>query len=79
MCVKTKSMKRIFLTSLLFTLAIQFSVLAQRKVLVEAKAVGANARVATEDLGTLRAEVEANLRKVESLVQRLEPHGLQRE
>ena len=35
MCVKTKSMKRIFLTSLLFTLAIQFSVLAQRKVLVE--------------------------------------------
>ncbi len=37
-------------------------------VLVEAKAVGANARVATEDLGTLRAEVEANLRKVESLV-----------
>ena len=37
-------------------------------VLVEAKAVGANARVATEDLGTLRAEVESNLRKVESLV-----------
>jgi phospholipid/cholesterol/gamma-HCH transport system substrate-binding protein len=37
-------------------------------VLIEAKAVGANARVATEDLGTLRAEVEANLRKVESLV-----------
>ena len=37
-------------------------------VLVEAKAVGANARVATEDLGTLRAEVEANLRKVEGLI-----------
>lgn len=37
-------------------------------VLIEARAVGANARVATEDLGTLRAEVEANLRKVESLV-----------
>ena len=37
-------------------------------VLVEAQAVGANAREATNDLGTLRAEVEANLRKVESLV-----------
>ncbi len=37
-------------------------------VLIEARAVGANARVATDDLGTLRAEVEANLRKVESLV-----------
>ncbi|MBX3656849.1 MAG: MCE family protein [Ramlibacter sp.] len=37
-------------------------------VLVEAQAVGANARVATADLGTLRNEVEANLRKVESLV-----------
>ena len=37
-------------------------------VLVEAKAVGANARVATEDLGTLRAEVESNLRKVEGLI-----------
>jgi len=37
-------------------------------VLVEAQAVGANARVATADLGTLRAEVEANLRKVEGLV-----------
>ena len=37
-------------------------------VLVEAKAVGANARVATEDLGTLRGEVEANLRKVEGLI-----------
>jgi phospholipid/cholesterol/gamma-HCH transport system substrate-binding protein len=37
-------------------------------VLAEAQAVGANAREATNDLGTLRAEVEANLRKVESLV-----------
>ena len=37
-------------------------------VLVEAQAVGANARVATEDLGTLRAEVESSLIKVESLV-----------
>ena len=37
-------------------------------VLVEAQAVGANAREATTDLGALRAEVESNLRKVESLV-----------
>jgi phospholipid/cholesterol/gamma-HCH transport system substrate-binding protein len=37
-------------------------------VLVEAQAVGANARVATQDLAPLRAEVEANLRKVESLL-----------
>lgn len=37
-------------------------------VLAEAQAVGANARIATEDLGTLRAEVEASLRKVTSLV-----------
>ena len=37
-------------------------------VLVEAQAVGANARVATEDLGALRGEVEANLRKVGRLV-----------
>lgn len=37
-------------------------------VLVEAQAVGANARVATEDLGALRAEVDASLRKVNRLV-----------
>ncbi len=37
-------------------------------VLVEAQAVGANAREATTDLGALRGEVEANLRKVESLL-----------
>lgn len=37
-------------------------------VLVEAQAVGANARVATQDLGLLRAEVEASLRKVDSLL-----------
>lgn len=37
-------------------------------VLVEAQAIGANAREATTDLGSLRAEVESNLRKVESLV-----------
>ncbi len=37
-------------------------------VLAEAQAIGANTREATNDLGTLRAEVEANLRKVEGLV-----------
>ncbi len=37
-------------------------------VLIEAQAVGANAREATSDLGTLRGEVEASLRKVEGLV-----------
>jgi len=37
-------------------------------VLVEAQAVGANARVATADLGTLRADVDSNLRKIEQLV-----------
>jgi phospholipid/cholesterol/gamma-HCH transport system substrate-binding protein len=37
-------------------------------VLVEAQAVGANARVASTDLGALRAEVEISLRKVTQLV-----------
>lgn len=37
-------------------------------VLVEAQAIGANTRDATSDLGTLRGEVEASLRKVEGLV-----------
>lgn len=37
-------------------------------VLAEAQAVGANARVATKDLGILRAEVDASLRKVTRLV-----------
>ena len=37
-------------------------------VLVEAQAIGANTREATSDLGTLRGEVEASLRKVEGLV-----------
>ncbi len=37
-------------------------------VLVEAQAVGANVRSGTEDLGALRGEVEASLRKVESLI-----------
>lgn len=40
-------------------------------VLVEAQAVGANARVATADLGTLRAEVEISLRKVGQLVEEI--------
>jgi phospholipid/cholesterol/gamma-HCH transport system substrate-binding protein len=37
-------------------------------VLDDAKAVGANARVATADLGTLRAEVEASLRNIDQLI-----------
>lgn len=37
-------------------------------VLVEAQAVGANARVATADLGALRADVDSNLRRIEQLV-----------
>ena len=37
-------------------------------VLAEAQAVAANARVATNDLGALRAEVDATVRKVEQLV-----------
>ena len=37
-------------------------------VLAEAQAIGANTREATTDLGTLRAEVDASLRKVEQLV-----------
>ena len=37
-------------------------------MLVEAQAIGANVRESTTDLGALRAEVETNLRKVETLV-----------
>jgi phospholipid/cholesterol/gamma-HCH transport system substrate-binding protein len=37
-------------------------------VLAEAQAVGANAKMATKDLGVLRAEVDASLRKVTRLV-----------
>ncbi len=37
-------------------------------VLVEAQAVGANARVATQDLASLRSEVDASLRKVTRLI-----------
>jgi len=37
-------------------------------VLVEAQAIGANTREATTDLGVLRGEVDASLRKVEQLV-----------
>ena len=38
-------------------------------VLEEAKAVGANARVATADLGALRADVETSLRDIDALIQ----------
>ena len=37
-------------------------------MLVEAQAIGANAREASTDLGALRAEVDASLRKVEHLI-----------
>ena len=37
-------------------------------VLVEAQAVGANAREATSDLGALRGEVESNLRRLEDVL-----------
>jgi phospholipid/cholesterol/gamma-HCH transport system substrate-binding protein len=37
-------------------------------VLVEAQAVGANARVATQDLGALRADVDTSLRKINRLI-----------
>ena len=37
-------------------------------VLGEAQAVGANVKVATTDLGALRADVESNLRRIEQLV-----------
>ncbi len=37
-------------------------------VLIEAQAVGKNARVATQDLGALRGEVDASLRKVTRLI-----------
>ena len=38
-------------------------------VLEEARAVGANARVATTDLGALRADVETSLRNIDALIQ----------
>ncbi len=40
-------------------------------VLEEAKAVGANARVATADLGVLRADVETSLRNIDQLISEL--------
>lgn len=40
-------------------------------VLVEAQGAAANVRGATQDLGPLRGEVEANLRKVEGLLNEL--------
>ncbi|MFK3737113.1 MlaD family protein [Massilia sp. TN1-12] len=41
-------------------------------VLVEAQAIGANTRTATEDLGRLRGEVDASLRKVNRLVDEID-------
>jgi phospholipid/cholesterol/gamma-HCH transport system substrate-binding protein len=40
-------------------------------VLVEAQAVGANTREATEDLSALRGDVDASLRKVNRLVEEI--------
>lgn len=40
-------------------------------VLVEAQAIGANVRGATGDLGTLRGQVDANLRKLEGMINEL--------
>ena len=40
-------------------------------VLVEAQGIGANVRGATTDLGALRADVEANLRKIEGMINEL--------
>ena len=37
-------------------------------ILADAQAVGGNAKAATTDLGALRAEVEASLRKVSALI-----------
>ena len=37
-------------------------------VLIDAQAVASNTKEATADLGTLRAEVESSLQRVESLV-----------
>ncbi|MGO4376857.1 MlaD family protein [Pseudoduganella sp. RAF53_2] len=37
-------------------------------ILADAQVVGKNARAATEDLGTLRAEIDSNLRQIEQLV-----------
>jgi phospholipid/cholesterol/gamma-HCH transport system substrate-binding protein len=37
-------------------------------VLQDAQAISSNAKEATADLGALRADVEANLRKVEGLI-----------
>ncbi len=40
-------------------------------VLIEAQAIGANTREATEDLGALRGEVDASLRRVNRLVEEI--------
>ncbi|HWI78289.1 MAG TPA: mammalian cell entry protein, partial [Ramlibacter sp.] len=40
-------------------------------LLVEAQGIGANVRGATNDLGGLRSEVEANLHKIEGMIDQL--------
>jgi phospholipid/cholesterol/gamma-HCH transport system substrate-binding protein len=40
-------------------------------VLVEAQGVGADVKGATSDLGALRADVDANLRKIEGMMNEL--------
>ena len=40
-------------------------------VLVEAQGIGANVRGATSDLGTLRGQVDANMRKIEGMINEL--------
>jgi phospholipid/cholesterol/gamma-HCH transport system substrate-binding protein len=40
-------------------------------ILGDAQAIAGNARVATDDLGALRTEVETNLRKIEGMVNEL--------
>ena len=47
---------------------VQATVVQLNTMLKEARAVGANARVATNDLGVLRADVEASLRNVDQLI-----------
>jgi phospholipid/cholesterol/gamma-HCH transport system substrate-binding protein len=48
------------------------SVVKLDAVLLEAQGIGANVRGATTDLGALRGEVDANLRKVEGMINELD-------
>ena len=58
-------------TDILQTIAREMN-LSESTFVQRAQAIGANTREATTDLGSLRAEVEASLRKVEQLVNDLE-------